>query len=281
MNKTWIAACGDIHAGSTIGICPADGIPLDDGGRYTPSKFQLWLCDGWHRTWDEAAKMIGGDPWRLVINGDAMEGDHHGTPQIISKHPAAEFRGCLELLRSGPLKYQPDWVDFVRGTEAHVGKAGSREEALAAVLGNGTDEYPKHNVIKDPATNTWSTYWRRFRVHGHLVDVKHHGRMGQRAHTKESYSKLYAHDIWEEHVRDGDEPPALCIRGHYHTFMDSGQSRTYPRVVNHPCWQGMTSHTHRISIESLPDFGIVLFEVTDKRIDVHPILFKPSRPEVL
>jgi hypothetical protein len=33
----------NLHINSTTGLCPPDGIELDDGGRYLPSKPQRWL----------------------------------------------------------------------------------------------------------------------------------------------------------------------------------------------------------------------------------------------
>lgn len=135
-------------------------------------------------------------------------------------------------------------------------------------------------IFPDPETGTKSTFWRRLEINGKLIDCRHHGRMGQRAHTRASYASLYAHDIWEEHVLNGDRSPDLCVRAHNHKFMDSGPHPAYPRVVTLPCWQMMTAFTHRIAVESLPDIGIVLFEISN-RIDVHPILFKPERPKAV
>ena len=41
---TVVACVGDLHAGSTLGLCPLDGVEVDDGGRYSPnaSQRQLW-----------------------------------------------------------------------------------------------------------------------------------------------------------------------------------------------------------------------------------------------
>ena len=276
--STWLAGYGDTHSGSTVAVYPHEGFTLDDGGRYEPSPLQHLLADWWDEAWVKARQMIGTDPWHLIGNGDHVDGDHHNTPQIISRLPSAQIKGCVRLLRSGPLKGSPKAVHIIRGTESHVGKSGSAEEAIAAVLAAGDDDFPGVPVIPDPDTGTKSTFWRRFEVEGNLIDCRHHGRMGQRAHTRASYASLYAHDIWEEHVLGGDKCPRICLRSHHHTYMDSGPHPAYPRVITLPCWQMPTAFTHRIAIEALPSIGIVLIRIDGEQIDVHPILFKAERP---
>lgn len=279
--RVWLAAGGDIHSGSTVAVYPHEGFALDDGGKYEPSPVQHLLCDWWLQAWEKARAVIGSDPWHLVLNGDLVDGDHHNTPQIISRLPGAQIKGCIRLLRQGPLKGNPQSVHVIRGTESHVGKSGSAEEAIAAVLAAGDEDAPAVPVVADPETGTKSSFHRRFRVGGKLIDCRHHGRMGQRAHTRASYSSLYAQDIWQEHVFAKEDVPDLCIRSHHHKFVDSGPHQAYPRVVTLPAWQLATAFTHRIAIESLADIGIVLFEISESSIQVHPILFKPERPPVV
>ena len=38
---------GDTHCGSTVGLCPEEGLELDDGGWYQPNKAQHWLWANW------------------------------------------------------------------------------------------------------------------------------------------------------------------------------------------------------------------------------------------
>jgi len=277
----WIAAVSDIHSGSTVAVYPPEGVRLDDGGHYLPSPAQKVLGQFWQEAWDQAFEKIGSDPWHLALTGDLVDGDHHNTSQIISRTSTPQHKGCVKLLRDGPLKGSPESIHVIRGTESHVGKSGAAEEAIAAVVAAGDDDYPGVPVVGGPGSGTKRTFWRRFEVRGRLIDCRHHGRLGQRAHTRASFASLYAHDIWEEHVLGDDRVPDLCIRSHFHKFVDSGPHPKYPRVVGLPCWQLMTAYTHRIAIESLPDIGLVLFEIRDSGIEVHPILFPVERPKVV
>jgi len=273
-----IAAVGDIHAGSTVAVVPPEGIELDDGGTLLPNKIQRWLYECWAECWGERFRRIyeqtKPDRFTLILNGDLTDGVHHHSPQLA---PLAgqHFRAAHELLKSGPLQYKPDYVHLIRGTEAHVGRAGELEEGIARTL--KAEGVP---MVEDPDTGQVSSYWRRIDVDGVKIDVRHHGRMGQRAHTRGPYERWYAQDIELEHRLDGETPPDLALRSHLHKYGDSGRAHRWTtRLVSLPCWQMMTSYAHRITAESLSDIGAVVFVVKDGHLgEPEPILFRASRP---
>ena len=278
MGTHLITAMGDLHAGGSTAICPPEGIELDDGGFMTPNKIQTWLYECWRDCWDVQFRALYElhRPARLtfVANGDLIEGHHHNSPQaspLVGQH----FRAAHKLLETGPLVYKPDYIHFIRGTEAHVGRVGELEEGLARTL-----KAEGHNVVEDPDTGQASSFWRRIVADGVRLDVRHHGRAGFRAHTRGSLERYYSQDIELEHYLDGVEPPHLAIRSHNHRYMDSGKSHKWTtRLVGLPCWQAMTSYAHRITAESLSDVGIVCFIVKDGRLlEPEPVLYKFDRP---
>lgn len=276
-----VAALGDLHAGSTVAVCPPEGIELDDGGVMMPNKVQRHLYACWEECWSRRFRSVY-ERWKparftLILNGDLVEGIHHHSSQgapLVGQH----FRAAHALLESGPLRYKPDYVHLVRGTEAHVGRAAELEEGLARTLrAEGVE------MVEDPDTAQVSSYWRRIEIDGVRLDVRHHGRMGQRAHTRGPYDRWYAQDIELEHYLDGEDPPHLAIRSHLHRYADSGKSHRWTtRLVQLPCWQAMTSYAHRITAESLSDVGIVVFVIEDGRLhEPEPILFPLDRPTIV
>lgn len=239
------------------------------------------MFDCWRNAWSERVPALFDtykpDGWSLVLNGDLTEGIHHHTPQaapLVGQH----FRAAHKLLESGPLKLAPDFVHLVRGTEAHVGRAGELEEGLARTL-----KAEGANVVEDPDTHQASSYWRRIEIDGVRLCVRHHGRQGQRAHTRGPYERWYAQDIELEHYLSGDPVPHLAIRSHLHRYADSGKSHRWTtRVVSLPCWQAMTSYAHRIAAESLSDVGVVVFVIRDGTLlEPEPILYPLSRPTLI
>lgn len=277
-----IAALSDLHAGSTVAVAPPEPIELDDGGHYLPNKAQKWMWGLWEDAWGEFyGRMLDRyqpDTQTLVLNGDMVDGDHHRTPQIVSPLEGIHFRIAHECLKRGPMQHGFDRVHMIRGTESHVGRGAGMEEGLARAL------MKQHGfpIVEDPDTGTATSYWRRIDIDGVRIDVRHHGRMGQRAHTKDSYIRWYAQDIWLSHIRDGDEPPDLALRSHFHQYADSGRMhKVRTRVVALPAWQLLTAYTHRITVEELGELGIVVFVVRDGQLlEPEPCLYSPERPTV-
>jgi hypothetical protein len=290
-----VAVCGDLHCGSTVGLCPPEGIELDDGGMYDPSEAQHWLWERWELAWKEAKATIGKRKLTLIVNGDVVDGDHHRTSQIASPLTSLHARCAVESLRV-PLALKPKAVHIMRGTPAHVGRSGEAEEGVARTLKNQLNK-----IVPDPDTGTMSSYRRRIDVEGVRLDVAHHGRMGQRAHTRGSYSRLYSFDIWAEQALDlitegntaesaeelyeiwkKKQVAQIAIRSHNHKFQDSGYDhRGITRVISMPAWQLATEYVHRIAAEALADIGIVLLVCDKGDVEVKPILYSPGRSTVL
>jgi hypothetical protein len=266
-----IAVTSDLHAGSTVALCPPR-IELDDGGAYEASTAQRWLWSGWLDYWDWIARLRDDNQAELwcEFNGDLVDGNHHGTTQILTGNPTAQglvFDRCIHE----PMALDPSRIFFVRGTEAHVGVSGSAEERIA--LGLRRDGRP---VEGDPATGRASWWHLRMEHDGVRLDFAHHGRMGQRPWTKATGVGTLAAQIFFEHC-DNDEPyPHLAIRSHYHRTADSGDLyRT--RVIQTPAWQLATSYVHKIAAESLADVGGIAILIRDGEYSVHKFLRRPDR----
>jgi len=273
--KHIVVCAGDTHCGSTVGLCPPEGIELDDGGLYEPNKSQRWLWDNWEQAWAEIKSIKRKNKkakLHLIFNGDLIDGDHHRTAQIASPLTGIHVTCALESLRV-PLALKPDSIHILRGTPAHVGRSGGAEEGIARTLRD--QGWP---VKEDPDTGMASSYWRTIKFDDLLFDVKHHGRMGRRAHTKGPYIRWFAQDIFFNYVMDHETPPDVAIRSHYHQFADSGRIHKVPtRVVALPAWQLATEYVHRVA-ESLADIGLVWFEIDGEDYEMKTALYKPVRP---
>jgi hypothetical protein len=269
----------DIHGGSDVALCTPDGMPKDTGQMVMPSPGQKWLWDGWVSCWDEVARIQDRErPETTVlgINGDCTDGNHHGTHEIISPLESMHVRVAHNCLEYALKRVPPDGIHMIRGTGVHVGRAGALEEGLARVLRD--KGYP---MVEDPDLPNVTSYHRRFELGGLLVDMKHHGRMGQRAHTRGPYMRWYAQDIEMEHRLDEVRPPDLALRAHNHTYGDSGREHRWKtRVIAGPCWQLSTEYSHRRAYESLPTIGMYCVVIRDGEDQVIKLLHKPDRPTV-
>ena len=273
--KHIVVCVGDTHCGSTVGLCPPEGLELDDEGLYLPSKAQNWLWNNWEEAWGKVKSVKRKNrkaKLHLILNGDLIDGDHHRTTQIATGLTGVHMRCAMESLRV-PLALKPNTIHVLRGTPSHVGRAGGSEEGIARALKAAS--WP---VVGDPDTGMKSSYSRVIQVGNTRFDIKHHGRMGRRAHTKGPYMRWFAQDIFFNHMMDGDDPPDVAIRSPFHQFADSGRiHKIKTRAVALPAWQLATEYVHRVA-ESLADIGLVWFEVDDDDYDMKTVLYKPDRP---
>jgi hypothetical protein len=271
---TVVATVSDVHAGSTVAPCPPQGVRLDDGGQYMPSKPQRWLWDNWCDFFDKAdacRREVKGN-LVVVINGDATEGHHHGTTQVISNNPDAQSyvaHQIFDVIR----KLKPKAIYMVRGTEAHVGPAGADEEKLARWM----------RCVEDEETGNASRWHLRLMVHGLLLDFQHHPGAGggKLPWTRSSLAVRLAAQIFYEHAEIRHRPPDIAYRSHVHVSGDSHDAKP-TRVIITPAFQLKTSFGHKVASEKLADIGGVLTVIQpDGMYEIERVLYRPSLPQVV
>jgi hypothetical protein len=273
-----VAVVSDLHAGSTVALCPPE-IALDDGGAYQASKAQQWLWGLWLQYWERVSDTrdaLGADLY-LVVNGDVTDGDHHGTTQILSGNPTAQA-AVVNAQLSVPLALKPDKLWFIRGTPAHVGKSAAFEERIA--LGLRKDGRP---VVMSEQTGAASHWHARLDIHGVRFDFAHHGRVGQRPWTKPNVTMNMAAEIFYEHARHGIPHPHIAVRSHMHQFVDTFHAHPV-RAIQTPAWQLPTEFIHRIAPGALADIGGLIITVQPGESDpatryhVDPVIYRPAPP---
>jgi hypothetical protein len=267
---TLIAVTSDIHAGSTVAVCP-ETISLDDGGHYAASKAQQWLWSCWQKYWDRVAQRREEESARLitVFNGDIVDGDHHNTSQLVSRNPnaqAAITNACMSV----PLDMRPDKILVIRGTEAHTGQSASAEERIADGLWRD-----KRPIVRDESTGTASWWHYKGACDGIPLDITHHGRTGQREHTRGSAAVLHAHDIMSSYVKRGERPPQLCFRGHHHKWNDSHDACPV-RVITTGAWQLKTGYVHKVAADSMADIAHAIVTIRNGEYHVEKVQFLPE-----
>lgn len=269
-----MAIVSDIHAGSTVAVCPPR-VTLDDGGEYLGSKAQRWLWEKYNHYWTQVQAIRKKEKAELIagFNGDLVDGNHHGTTQILSGNPNAQasvLNSCMAI----PLALSPDKLFFVRGTEAHVGQSASAEERIADGL-----RRDKRPVYGCPDTGNASHWHLPMEVQGVRFDFAHHGRVGTRPWTKPNVTANLAAEIFYDHAAAGEPHPHIAVRSHMHQYVDTHDQHPV-RVIQTPAWQLATAFINRIAPGKYADIGGVIIIVRDGEPEVRKILYKPERPKV-
>ena len=267
-----LAVVSDVHCGSTLAAAPPEGVKLDDGGKYLPSRVQSWIWDNWCDYWAQIgalAKKTKADLY-VVLNGDSFEGGpHHGTTQIVSANP--EVQGYLaDRIFGVPRKLNPQHLFIVRGTESHVGPSGATEEAFARSI----------RAEKDRESERWSWWHLRLELNGVRLDFQHHpSTYGNLPWTRPQAAQRMAFRIWSEHKLREFPAPHYAFRSHRHVFSDSGDA--YPvRAVITPAWQAKTAYAHKVAADSIADIGgLAVLIHPDGSHELKRFLYPPSLPQ--
>lgn len=266
-----IRVVSDLHCGSTVALCPPK-VTLDDGGEYHASKAQRWLWERWQDFYAQGEQIRRRLDAHCIdlINGDATEGDHHKTTQILSGNPTAQAAVVNEVMKV-PLATKPDGIVVIRGTEAHVGPSAAFEERIASGLRK--DGWP---VMMDEMTGNASHWHWTFEHQGVRFDFAHHGKFGGRPSTKMNVINALAFDIFTQAALDGRPYPHLAVRSHMHQWADTGSA--YPtRLIQMPAWQLKTAFVHRINtIGKLSDIGGLYLTVVDGKLNVIENIYRPD-----
>lgn len=252
---------GDTHLGCRLGLCPPEGCAMDNGPTYYPSPEQqrvwLWWDEFWH---DWLPARIGAQRAILIHGGDAEDGTHHDAVTPISHNLEDQRKLALAVLRP-VIAERADLYYHIRGTRAHSGTSGQREEGLARELGAVPD-----------ANGQSSRYSLELRTPAGIIQASHHlSASSALASTftaiwRECYSSLY-------YAADrGVEPPALVVRHHVHREAYCRRGRMHGMCVGG--WQLKTPYTYTVSTGavSVPEFSASL--VTIKEGDFHVETFK-------
>lgn len=253
----------DTHGGCKVGLCPPQGAALDEGGRYMPSPFQLKVWSWWEEFWYEfVPDATRGEPYGVLLNGDAIDGTHHGSTTQFSHNIEDQTTMMEEVLKPVVTAAEGRYW-HVRGTEAHVGKSAVEEERLAKRLGaipNPEGQHSRYDL------------WKVLAGGKILIHALHHiGATGSQAYEATAVHKELIEE-YAESARWARRPPDAIVRSHRHRGYeckipcgnDSGESK-YAHAVVTPAWQGKTPFVWKIPGGRLatPQFGGVVLRYSD------------------
>lgn len=249
----------DTHCGCRLALCP-EKVKLDDGGTYTPSKFQRKLGLYWDEFWTKwVPQVTRGEPFDLVHNGDAIDGVHHNSTSQISHNIQDQILIAAEVMRDPIAQCRESGGNYyhIRGTEAHVGKSAIFEEQLARMLGAKPNEEGQHARYD---------LWKR--VGKSLVHLLHHiGTTSSAAHEASAVNaELTASYV--EAARWHREPPDYIVRSHRHRScsVEIDSARGYAAGIVTPAWQGKTPFAWKIPGARLsePQIGGIIIRQGDE-----------------
>lgn len=247
----------DLHCGCQFALCPTK-VQLDGGGTYKPNKPQTKLLDLWRYAWGTwVPKVTKGEPFAVVVNGDTLDGVHHGSVTQITHNLETQRRIAYEIL--APIRDKASALYITRGTEAHVGKSAQDEEELAKDLGAEKDENGRH-----------SRYELWLQLGKALVHCAHHiGTTGSMAYETSALMRELA-ELMSDSARWGSTPPDVVVRSHRHRHVEVRvpTRNIYGICFTTAAWQLRTPFAYKIpgGRVATPHIGLSLVRSGDEEI---------------
>jgi len=270
--KKHLVVVSDQHIGCKLGLCPPRGVRLDDGGRYVPSAAQKRVYKMWDYFWMKTVPDVCGKRgFTLVLNGDAIDGTHHGATTPITHNLTVQIDMAKDLL--GPYTERANALYMVRGTEAHVGKSGALEEALAISLGAELAEDGRH------AGYEW---W--FDLGGMTVNVMHHISCTGTAAYETTALMREITNANTESARWGEQAPDILIRSHRHRHSEIKLpcARGDAVAFTTAAWQLKTPFVYRTGMKFSPvQLGGSIVTVENGKTYTHHETWTIGRPEAI
>jgi hypothetical protein len=235
----------DLHCGSTVGLLPP-GLHTADGTEMAQNAVQRWIWECWEKAHHFAESVCGDDPFDLIVNGDLIEGLHHGSKQVISQDIGDHIAAAVEALK--PLASKAANVHLTVGTECHTQNA---EHGIGKAL----------NASVNPATRRHVHDRLLLDFNGLLLSASHHTSATSRQWLE---SGEYSRAISSERLscaRTGWRLPDIFLRAHRHVSGCYTDFSSMMLVTG--AWQLMTRHTFKVVPGAICEPTIAILDARD------------------
>lgn len=212
--KKLIVSFSDLHCASPVGIMPpgqwqlrSANVKQNKGQRLT---WKMFCNDA-----DKIGKMRTNAKLIVVLNGDMVEGVHHGNKQVITSYMAEQ-----EAIATGAIDHalqnmkfddeKGDRLYFVRGTNSHVGES---EERIARDF----DAVPyRKDSNSENMDGRYCHPSLKMQINGTRIWWAHKlagvGKGANRENSMRNYMRHLRQDMYAQKIT----PPDYVIGSHFH-----------------------------------------------------------------
>lgn len=242
MSNKLLLAVSDTHCGSEVGLAPPES-KLSKGNivSFGENHHQRWLWDNWLNSINCVKKVCGRDKPALLLNGDAIEGRHHGNEDVIAQTNQNHAEIAKDAFK--PLLAIVGKIYVVAGTYAHT----KRKEDYVAREIKAEGHCAKNKWLLD--------------INGTLVDCAHHMGTTSRVYLEASLMSIHMGNARLNYLRSRQRVPDVFIRSHRHCggwFCD-GQGLFCVTGG----WQFLTRHGYKVVTDSIPHPTMILLDWRD------------------
>jgi hypothetical protein len=270
-----VIVVSDLHIGCQLALCHPDGGRLDNGGTYKPTPAQLALWRMWQEFWGEWVPRVTHDePYHAVLNGDTLDGRHHGATSQWSQNLADQSRHARLILApvAEACRARGGKLYMIRGTTAHAGESGEEEERLARDL-----EAAANTAGQFARWDLWLSVGEGLVHFAHTI-----GTTNSSAHETSAINAELA-AAFTDSGRWGKRPPDIVVRSHRHRCAEIRlpHANGYATSLVTAGWQLKTPFMTRLmhGRTSEPQIGGTLIRRGDEELHTRHRVWAFERPE--
>lgn len=229
-----IVAVGDLHLGSRYAMLPP-GIRLENLIP-TPTKLNSEIHKRWQYFWKEYVPTeTKNEDFVIVVNGDVIDGCHHGSKNQITQVLSEQQDIAITLLQEVMKSKHAKKIYFVAGTPAHVGEQAETEKGVARALNAVPDQFG--TLVRQ---ELWLELGGKY-----LCNFMHHISASD---TSAAVEKELMHLI-SESGRWNNRIPDVVIRSHRHSATGVWKPTYHGRATSYtlPSFQACTDFAKRVS----------------------------------
>lgn len=264
MQGTVIAIPADTHCGSTVGLMTREQWQ-GKSGYHSPTPAQRIIRRQYEECLNRVAQLRKGKDLIIVHDGDAVDGYHHDTTQVITNDPEEQERIhisiMLEMMKAVHFK-DTDSIYYVEGTTAHVRSGAQAEERIARDI--SAKPYRKNSA---PGQKDGIYVWPRLilDIHGIRLDIAHHGgAVGKRAWLRENTMRNILKSLYFDCLNYKQPLPRYWIRAdkHQHVADIYRNNAGIIEGIVTPAFQLRTEYSTRIAGDmSMSTIGMLIVVV--------------------
>ncbi len=262
-----------MHSGGSTALFPNKFWQFEHGN-HTPTPQQKSMFEHFDKCAVQAGKLRKDKRLIVVHDGDALEGVHHGSLQVITynKDEQAELHEDLMdhfLTKADFDRKRGDRLYYVRGTESHT---DDKEQEIAKSLSAEKAESGKR--IFDHL---------EIEVNGRVIWFVHHGPKKGEGAPEGNALRLWLGRIYWTCIKDGKRPPDMILTGHVHTPVYNTYVMGFHTIhgVICPSWQAKTRFAYKVAPVEKNEIGAVFIQImADGEIKAPVIMTKETENKV-
>lgn len=249
----------DFHSAGSTALFPNTFWQFDNGINHTPNKKQKDIWRHFQKCIRDFNSIRNGRRLMVFHDGDAIDGVHHGTPQVVTrnKNEQMEVHCWLMdyLLREiGFDKEGGDRLYYIKGTEVHVNDSEN-------IIGKDLDAERNGDL--------YAFDFLPIEINGRLVWFYHQGASAGKGANVGNALRNSLKNIYYENKANGQRNPDMVVTGHVHkpiyeTFsMLEGETVNVLHGMILPSWQQKTRFAYKVAPSELNKIGMAWFGIDE------------------